>query len=188
MRCGLLAHKIMNSHLYVRSCQKYCGLVRRKKFLYLFVKCCVHLYCFFFVSFLIVNLFGFFDFRCVSVFNESCSLVLKQWYRGRKYLLVLYDYPRCNTCSLTEWLCSRRSRIVRDIFIIFFFICILTCSYNCCWQPSNFPFYFVIFTQGGTKHFFYSCVRNPFYVEIFLLLFFKKVQTTSVAAQKCQKY
>lgn len=69
------------------------------------------------------NAVAFFAVWRVSIFNEACWLILRLCYRVRNYFLVFYDYPRCNTCSLSEWLCSRRSRIVCDTFFLLLFVC-----------------------------------------------------------------
>lgn len=142
----------MNSHLDVRTRRKYCGVVW--KVLYLLVKYCVHLFFFFFNC---RNAVAFFAVWRVSIFNEACWLILRLCYCVRNYFLVFYDYPRCNTCSLSEWLCSRRSRIVCDTFF-FYYLSVFTCSYNCCWQPFKLPILLYHFTRGGTK-------LIPFYVE-----------------------
>lgn len=130
----------------------------------------------FFLIFFNRTAVAFFALWCVSVFNETCRLILKATLLCQKLFLVLYDYPRCNTCSLSEWLCSRRSRMMCDP--LFFFICTLTCSYNCCWQPFKL---FILTLPFRTRwHLAF------FYVSQFHFMFnsfsFRKVQTTSVAA------
>lgn len=126
---------------------------------------------------------AFFVLWCVSASFETCWLDF--WRRRcllRNYFLVLYDYPRCNTCSLSEWLCSRRSRIVCDALLLYFFKSLFSLVHTTvAGNLSNVSFWLYHFAQGGTALFYGTQFR------FMLASSFRKVHTTSVAAYKCQK-
>lgn len=158
-----IAHNIMNSFFAVRSRHKYGGEAR-KSFLYLLVKYCVHL--FFFSSFNRATV-AFFVLWCVSASLETCWLDF--WRRRcllRNYFLVLYDYPRCNTCSLSEWLCSRRSRIVCDALLLYFFKSLFSLVHTTvAGNLSNVSFLTLPFRTR--RHSFVLWDPIPFYVGFF---------------------
>lgn len=141
----LIAHKILNEFSSWRQNAPKILWGGVKSFIFIGKILCSFVFCFFFNR---RNAVAFFAVWRVSIFNEACWLILRLCYCVRNYFLVFYDYPRCNTCSLSEWLCSRRSRIVCDTF--FFIICLFSLAHTTvAGNLSNFPFYFTISQEAA---------------------------------------